>query len=446
MKIITLILKKHVLLFAIALPIIHPINALGVQVTWNLDDIVFDDGGRASGYFIFDTEYPIGSELAITDWEITVSGGDETLFPEFTYDPSNSVSGYGQWGSDDVVYYMLQFAKTDDPSIYNDRLLSLRPSEVLISTNGTIPLNLDDGYIWNYECYNCNPYRLITSGSIVAQTPEVSLEISGPDKTWVHAKEQNNPNLYLHASGVPEGGIYNWEVTQGDNKLKIVEEDENSVTLTPLLPSESPQDVEVTVTYTVNSISATATKSITIVKPSCLCECQVDGQPEGQNTICSCQESGGITMTKTEDPTLAFRFQTLYYYAVVDQFQDLLAPTSFSAPMQPFSETVKQFKSNYNASDGCPIMPRVIREADVHEYGILKDSFIRDCVFLSENPTDIVTTAKQTIEVAGWELSTRDITYFSDYALSQETNPDNICPYPTQIELPFHIVPSFDTE
>ena len=100
MNTIISIFKKYACLFTIAMAIVYPSTAFGVQVIWTLDNVSFDDGGTASGYFVSDTDMPHG-EYFIIDWEITVSGGNETIFPrnaialhnlgKITKNPGNSM-------------------------------------------------------------------------------------------------------------------------------------------------------------------------------------------------------------------------------------------------------------------------------------------------------------------------------------------------------------------
>jgi hypothetical protein len=51
---------------------------------WQLDNVVFDDGATATGYFVFDPDTGSGG-----DWTIRVEGGSGA-FPSFTYTPADS--------------------------------------------------------------------------------------------------------------------------------------------------------------------------------------------------------------------------------------------------------------------------------------------------------------------------------------------------------------------
>lgn len=56
-----------------------------VTLTWTLDNVTFADGGVATGTFDY-----VASRNSIVDWNVSVSGGDETTFPPFTYDPTTT--------------------------------------------------------------------------------------------------------------------------------------------------------------------------------------------------------------------------------------------------------------------------------------------------------------------------------------------------------------------
>ena len=51
---------------------------------WHLEDVVFDNGNSAKGYFVYDDE-----SGTVTDWMITLEGGHDG-FPQVVYTPTNS--------------------------------------------------------------------------------------------------------------------------------------------------------------------------------------------------------------------------------------------------------------------------------------------------------------------------------------------------------------------
>ncbi len=122
-------------------------------IRWILDDVVFEDGGTATGYFTYDS-----ATAAFLDWEIEVQGGDLEEFPSWTYTPDNSSGAYTQetgsaWFSFEI----------DSPE---ERALRLETASVPGSQGGRLPLALGMTSR-SVECYNCLPYRLISGGDLV---------------------------------------------------------------------------------------------------------------------------------------------------------------------------------------------------------------------------------------------------------------------------------------
>jgi hypothetical protein len=117
--------------------------------SWILNNISFVDGGTASGSFEYNT-----LANTISNWSISVTGGN-TAFPAFTYTPSNSTVSSNPDGKG-VTFRM------------NSSQRQFRISTLLPKTNagGTLTLNIAGSPSGNTECFNCSPFRSITSGSI----------------------------------------------------------------------------------------------------------------------------------------------------------------------------------------------------------------------------------------------------------------------------------------
>lgn len=126
-------------------------------ITWQLQDVTFDDGGIATGSLTYD--YNINS---ILDWNITTSGGDETLFPTVTYDDTTSSSDILS-GSGTFLFSLLGDT---------NRQLRITPVAALDGSSASVDVQLGAGAgtIGGEECYNCSPYRQITGGSFVSRT------------------------------------------------------------------------------------------------------------------------------------------------------------------------------------------------------------------------------------------------------------------------------------
>ena len=71
-------------------------NTLASIEHWVLSDVKLSDGGVVTGSFDFDptkVESPSTQE-ALLNWSITVSGGNNNIFPEFSWDTANSLAYY----------------------------------------------------------------------------------------------------------------------------------------------------------------------------------------------------------------------------------------------------------------------------------------------------------------------------------------------------------------
>ena len=79
----------RIVLVGILLPILSTASLLGRTVTWTLNGVTFNDGASASGSFEFDHAIQ-----TVVDWDISVSGGDESTFPPFTYSPATGKLGF----------------------------------------------------------------------------------------------------------------------------------------------------------------------------------------------------------------------------------------------------------------------------------------------------------------------------------------------------------------
>src|SRR5437879_807894 len=66
-------------------------TSAGSQISWNVIG-TFTDGGSLTGWVEFDTSAT--SDVA-SNFSLTVSGGNVSVFPAFTYTPNNSFSGGG---------------------------------------------------------------------------------------------------------------------------------------------------------------------------------------------------------------------------------------------------------------------------------------------------------------------------------------------------------------
>ena len=157
-------------------------QVFAVPITWNIVGGTFSDGGTFSGTFTYDYDNTnlVGS---ITDWNIVVTGGDTTIFPDFTYDSNNgtakrflsiAASNAGLepmlWFESDVTN---QFRRTRELRITPLASLDGSLSTVGITPASLIPTNLVSSGA--EECFQCSPFRSVTGGNFVMATiPEPS--------------------------------------------------------------------------------------------------------------------------------------------------------------------------------------------------------------------------------------------------------------------------------
>jgi hypothetical protein len=131
---------------------------------FNLVDVVFDDGARASGAFLYDDV-----THALVGWNVSVEGGGDFL--PFAYMPGDST---GKLNTSPVPMVVFKSAEAGIPYDWGTAAREFRiiPSLPLGSAS-LIPIDTVGVGGWtSLECYNCLPVRRIVSG--------VLLETSAP--------------------------------------------------------------------------------------------------------------------------------------------------------------------------------------------------------------------------------------------------------------------------
>jgi len=131
-------------------------SASAVPLTYALTGVAFDDGGAATGTL---TIASLGGITTVSDWSLSVSGGNTTNFPPLTYTPTNSQpSGIASPAGIDGVSFDLNVSL---------RQLRLTPVAILDGTSNSVLLDVvSDGGSGSVECFDCAPARLITAGSL----------------------------------------------------------------------------------------------------------------------------------------------------------------------------------------------------------------------------------------------------------------------------------------
>lgn len=138
--------------------------SLAAPVTWTLSNVVFADGGTATGSFVYDA-----SSNTVVSYTISVQSGNTTTFPAWVYQNGTTHNtGAGVFTSIGVIDF-----DTDIVGFGHSRVLVL-PVLPLPGTGGVVNLDLTNAY--GGECYNCSPYRVFASGQVTApgtSTPPV---------------------------------------------------------------------------------------------------------------------------------------------------------------------------------------------------------------------------------------------------------------------------------
>lgn len=126
-------------------------NGHAVPVLWTFNGATFNDGGTATGSFVYDADTD-----TLSNWSVSVAGGNTGSFPAFTYDTTNatgSISGQGAT----LTGVLLEAA--------GNRQLRTASVSPLTNAGGTVAI--DTSNLYQGECFNCSPYRPYTAGTLV---------------------------------------------------------------------------------------------------------------------------------------------------------------------------------------------------------------------------------------------------------------------------------------
>jgi hypothetical protein len=151
-------MKKNALRAAVVagfLMIGATLPAQAALITWNLDGVTFTDGSTATGSILMDPTARTSSTFSVS----TTAGS----LSAFTFNNSNSGLYFGGGaGPNNFILF-----DTLGQRYFNFSFLS-----GLNAAGGTFALNTGS----SYECMNCSPYRMVTSGSLTtvaaADVPE----------------------------------------------------------------------------------------------------------------------------------------------------------------------------------------------------------------------------------------------------------------------------------
>jgi hypothetical protein len=152
-------------------------SAAAVPVRWTLQNVAFEDGGRAEGWFVYDE--PTG---LVIDWSLTVTGGDTLAFPPATWRAGASTASVGDFGNPALTVFFY----AGDPR----RDLRLTPVADLTDEGGEVLLDLDTAFVHSggIDCFNCDPWRDVVAGSLSGRA-----EVPVRPATWGFLKTRYQP-------------------------------------------------------------------------------------------------------------------------------------------------------------------------------------------------------------------------------------------------------------
>ena len=138
-------------------------GAAAAPVTWHLQDVAFADGAFAIGSFDYDA-----ASQSTSDWNIFVSGGDTATFPDVNYNAT-----LPDHHSEVGALLDLQMLFFEIGSGASERIFALASTADLGGASGTVALEVGS-FNHSYECFNCTPYRFVTSGTLVPEPSPVA--------------------------------------------------------------------------------------------------------------------------------------------------------------------------------------------------------------------------------------------------------------------------------
>ena len=139
-----------VAVFGLCVGLVCAPGAFAFPVTWTLSGATFNDGGTATGSFVYDAD-----TNTLSNWSVSVAGGNTGTFPPVTYDTTTAGSYYSP-GNATTLGVNLSIGS---------RQLRMPGTSALSDAGGTMAINLASPA--QGECFNCSPYRLFTAGNLI---------------------------------------------------------------------------------------------------------------------------------------------------------------------------------------------------------------------------------------------------------------------------------------
>jgi len=254
-----------------------------------------------------------------------------------------------------------------------------------------------------YYGYSYADWFGIAIHAITLQMPPLTVTIDGPPATVIYNPVHRSPKVTLRAQADPPGGEYDWEILEGEDKVRLLGRNPHRrvVRIQGMAPSESKDDVVIKVTYRVDGQICSDTHNLTVQKPTCLKVLHVDDN----------------IRRNRRGEVVYYKFT--YWFQVADQ----LSPAYHIEVDDMQVREVKKVVSN-NYPRRFPMRERIILTKTQNE-GIFKDDLATHPwppigrFFLPSIPKDLFIEVDQDIYIAGWHVDQRRQTYYYDYAKSE---------------------------
>lgn len=126
-------------LLAILLLLLPSFSALAIPVTWNLENVVFDHGGTATGSFVYDAD-------ANTYFSINIVYDDSYGQQLFNFEQQTPNPGYIIWGASETGFAYDQLLYSDSSSGNAWDLMKLQFATALTNSGGVVSI-IPESYV-----------------------------------------------------------------------------------------------------------------------------------------------------------------------------------------------------------------------------------------------------------------------------------------------------------
>jgi len=194
-----------------------PTAAAAQSVRWNLQNVTFDDGGTANGYFVV-TAIDQSGNFRIADWSISVTGGSNANLPPTTFTPASGGARGGRYFND-VEFFQ-------GPVFTNGaRVLQLEPalsSSALLNPAATIQI-VPASVPCNSLYTNCDPpgtflicCNSLSTDEFLFQSGNLTRGIVAGGEIFPEVERPQTVTVSYDAAAIFAGGPHSALFHQGD--------------------------------------------------------------------------------------------------------------------------------------------------------------------------------------------------------------------------------------